>query len=284
MKIKRAAKYGFCSGVRVADIKVKRFAKGGARGAILGQVVHNERVVEEMGRLGVRTVHTLDEVSEPVVVFSAHGVPPSFHEQARRRGLEVLDTTCKFVYDIHRESQAALDQGAHLVFIGDPRHREVVGYTNDLDPATYHIVHTIEQARAIDWSAWPAIRVFYQTTLNATDYEEVVRHIESANPNTRRADTICYATKENQDAARELASDPEVQLVLIVGGKHSANTRHLWEICQRSRPSHLVQGPEDLDPAWLAGVGCVGITAGASTPDYVIAEVEARLQELAAGA
>ena len=284
MKIKRAAKYGFCSGVRVADIKVKRFAKGGARGAILGQVVHNERVVEEMGRLGVRTVHALDEVSEPVVVFSAHGVPPSFHEQARRRGLEILDTTCKFVYDIHRESQGALAEGAHLVFIGDPRHREVVGYTNDLDPATYHIVHTVEQARAIDWSAWPAIRVFYQTTLNATDYEEVVRHIESANPNTRRADTICYATKENQDAARELASDPEVQLVLIVGGKHSANTRHLWEICQRSRPSHLVQGPEDLDPAWLAGVGCVGITAGASTPDYVIAEVEARLQELAAGA
>lgn len=284
MKIKRAAKYGFCSGVRVADIKVKRFAKGGARGAILGQVVHNERVVEEMDRLGVRTVHALDEVSEPVVVFSAHGVPPSFHAEARRRGIEILDTTCKFVYDIHRESQGALGQGAHLVFIGDPGHREVVGYTHDLDPASYHIVHTLEQARAVDWSVYPAIRVFYQTTLNAADYEEVVRHIESVNPNTRRADTICYATKENQDAARELASDPEVQLVLVVGGKHSANTRHLWEICQRSRPSYLVQGPEDVDPEWLAGVGCVGITAGASTPDYVIAEVEARLQALAAGA
>jgi len=284
MKIKRAAKYGFCSGVRVADIKVKRFARGGARGAILGQVVHNERVVEEMDRLGVRTVHALDEVSEPVVVFSAHGVPPSFHQEARRRGLEVLDTTCKFVYDIHRESQDALGHSAHLVFIGDPGHREVVGYTHDLEPASYHIVHTLEQARAVDWSVYPAIRVFYQTTLNAADYEEVVRHIESANPNTRRADTICYATKENQDAARELASDPEVQLVLVVGGKHSANTRHLWEICQRGRPSYLVQGPEDLDPAWLAGVGCVGITAGASTPDYVIAEVEERLQALAAGA
>jgi 4-hydroxy-3-methylbut-2-enyl diphosphate reductase len=284
MKIKRAAKYGFCSGVRVADIKVKRFAKGGTHGAILGQVVHNERVVEEMDRLGVRTVHALDEVSEPVVVFSAHGVPPSFHAEARRRGIEILDTTCKFVYDIHRESQGALVEGAHLVFIGDPGHREVVGYTHDLDPASYHIVHTLEQARAVDWSVYPAIRVFYQTTLNAADYEEVVRHIESVNPNTRRADTICYATKENQDAARELASDPEVQLVLVVGGKHSANTRHLWEICQRSRPSYLVQGPEDVDPEWLAGVGCVGITAGASTPDYVIAEVEARLQALAAGA
>jgi 4-hydroxy-3-methylbut-2-enyl diphosphate reductase len=231
MRIKRAAKYGFCSGVRVADIKVKRFARSGTRGAILGQVVHNERVVEEMAQLGVRTVHALDEVNEPVVVFSAHGVPPSFHREARRRGLEILDTTCKFVYDIHRESQGALEAGAHLVFIGDPGHREVVGYTNDLDGKSFHIVHTLEQARAIDWSVYPAIRIFYQTTLNAADYEEVARHIETANPNSRRADTICYATKENQDAARELAGDPEVQLVLVVGGKHSANTRHLWEIC-----------------------------------------------------
>ena len=282
MKVKRASKYGFCSGVRVADIKVKRFAQSATPGAILGQVVHNERVVEEMAQLGVRTVHALEEVSEPVVVFSAHGVPPSFHREARRRGLEILDTTCKFVYDIHRESQDALGEGAHLVFIGDPRHREVVGYTNDLDGASFHIVHTLEQARAVDWSVYPAIRIFYQTTLTAADYEEVVRHIETANPDARRADTICYATRENQDAARELAGDPEVQLVLVVGGKHSANTRHLWEICQRTRPSYLVQGAEDLDPAWLVGVECVGITAGASTPDYVIAEVEERLQLLAA--
>lgn len=281
MKIKRAAKYGFCSGVRVADIKVKRFAKGGGRGAILGQVVHNERVVEEMARLGVRTVHAMDEVGDGVIVFSAHGVPPSFHARAREHGLEILDTTCKFVYDIHRESQHVQQDGAHLVFIGDPNHREVVGYTHDLDTTTYHIVHTVEGARAVDWSRYPKITVFYQTTLNAEEYEDVVRAIEAANPNTSRADTICYATKENQDAARELAGDPEVRLVLVVGGKHSANTRHLHDICARSKPSYLVQGAEDIDPAWLAGVTCVGITAGASTPDYVIDEVERRLQALA---
>jgi 4-hydroxy-3-methylbut-2-enyl diphosphate reductase len=281
MKVKRAAKYGFCSGVRVADIKVKRFARGGGRGAILGQVVHNERVVEEMAALGVRTVHSMDEVSDGVIVFSAHGVPPSFHTSARDRGFEILDTTCKFVYDIHNESQRALADRAHLVFIGDPNHREVVGYTHDLDPAAYHIVHTVEAARAVDWSRYPTIKVFYQTTLNAEEYEDVVRVIEAANPNTSRADTVCYATKENQEAARELASDPEVQLVLVVGGKHSANTRHLHDICARSKPSHLVQGAEDIDPAWLSGVTCVGVTAGASTPDYVIAEVESRLQALA---
>lgn len=279
--IKRAAKYGFCSGVRVADIKVKRFARQGGRGAILGQVVHNERVVEEMERLGVRTVQAMEDVHEPVIVFSAHGVPPSFHQRARQLGLEILDTTCKFVYDIHKEAQRALAEGAHLVFIGEPRHREVIGYTHDLDPGTYHIVSTLEQARQVDWSAYPAIRVLYQTTLNAEEYEEVVRHIEAVQPNTRRADTICYATKENQDAARELARDPEVQLILVVGGKHSANTRHLWEICSAEKPSYLIQGADDIDASWVADTTCVGLTAGASTPDYVLEEVEQRLVQLA---
>src|SRR6266496_3809342 len=105
MNVKRAAKYGFCSGVRIADLKVKRFAAAGGRGAILGQVVHNERVVEEMERLGVRTVESIAAVAEPTIVFSAHGVPPSYHDNAKAAGLKVLDTTCKFVYDIHHESR-----------------------------------------------------------------------------------------------------------------------------------------------------------------------------------
>src|SRR5215212_8671375 len=166
MKVKRAAKYGFCSGVRIADLKVKRFAAGGGRGAILGQVVHNERVVEEMERLGVRTIDEINAVQEPTIVFSAHGVPPSFHDQARTAGLQVLDTTCKFVYDIHRESKQALAAGYHLVFIGDPKHREVIGYTNDLDPAVYHIISEMHEAESIDWSPYPKLKIFYQTTLN----------------------------------------------------------------------------------------------------------------------
>jgi 4-hydroxy-3-methylbut-2-enyl diphosphate reductase len=280
LTIKRAVKYGFCSGVRIADLKVKRFTAQGGKGAILGQVVHNERVVEEMERLGVRTVHSLGEVKEPFVVFSAHGVPPSTHEAARQRGLAILDTTCKFVYDIHRESKKALEAGAHLVFIGDPNHREVIGYTHDLEPSAYHILDTPEQAGAVDWSAYPSVRVFYQTTLNADQYEEVVRIIENANPATTRADTVCYATKENQEAARRLAADPEVQLVLVIGGKHSANTRHLHEICGLYKPSYLIQGATDIEPRWLAGVSTLGLTAGASTPDYVVDEVEGFLKAL----
>ena len=178
MNVKRAAKYGFCSGVRIADLKVKRFAAAGGRGAILGQVVHNERVVEEMERLGVRTIDEIEEVAEPTIVFSAHGVPPSFHERATSAGLQILDTTCKFVYDIHRESKQALADGYHLIFIGDPKHREVIGYTHDLDPASFHIVTNVAQADAIDWSQYPKLKVFYQTTLNAEEFEDVVKAIE----------------------------------------------------------------------------------------------------------
>ncbi len=280
VELRRAEKYGFCSGVRIADLKVRRFAAAGGRGAILGQLVHNERVVEEMESLGMRTVDAIAAIQEPAIIFSAHGVPPSFHQRAGAAGLKILDTTCKFVYDLHRESQDALAEGCHLVFIGDPKHREVIGYTHDLEPAAYHIISTIADAEAVDWSRYARIKVFYQTTLNAEELEEVVQAIECRAAHVERADTICYATKQNQDAARVLAHDPEVDLIVVIGGTKSANTKHLWEICRESKPSYLVQGADDLDPAWFRDASVVGITAGASTPDYVIDEVETRIAEL----
>jgi (E)-4-hydroxy-3-methyl-but-2-enyl pyrophosphate reductase len=280
MKVKRAAKYGFCSGVRIADLKVKRFAAGGGRGAILGQVVHNERVVQEMENLGVRTVDEIEHVTEPTIVFSAHGVPQSFHEKARTAGLQILDTTCKFVYDIHRESREALKSGAHLIFIGDPKHREVIGYTKDLDPADFHIILTVDEAKAVDWSKYPSVKIFYQTTLNAEEFEDVVKTVEKRSSKLERGDTICYATKENQDAARVLSRDPEIDVIIVIGGKQSANTKHLWDICREVKPAYLVQGSDDIDPSWLEGANVVGLTAGSSTPDYVIDEVERRLAGL----
>ncbi len=283
MRFKRAGNYGFCAGVRIADKKVKRFAGVGAGdGRLLGQVVHNERVVQEMAELGVPTVERLEEVATGTVIFSAHGVPPSFHAVAQARGLKVLDTTCPFVYDIHEEAEAAAAAGAHLVFIGEPHHREVIGYTRDRDPSTYHVLSTPAEAAAVDWSRYPKVKILYQTTLNASDYEEVARHIETHVAEATRADTICYATKENQDAARELAADSEVEVILVIGGRRSANTRHLWEVCRTLKPSYLVHAAEDLEPAWFDGVTTVGVTAGASTPDYLVDEIEQAVRELRA--
>ncbi|MCZ6508463.1 MAG: 4-hydroxy-3-methylbut-2-enyl diphosphate reductase [Acidobacteria bacterium] len=281
MKFIRAVKYGFCAGVRIADKKVKKFARaGGKNGQILGQVVHNERVVDEMAELGVPTIESLDVTTTGTVVFSAHGVPPSFHDEARDRGLRILDTTCPFVYDIHDEADAAVARNMHLVFIGKPDHREVIGYTHDRDPASYHVLTTLGEAAAVDWRAYAKIKVLYQSTLNAEEYEDVVRYIESQAADVSRADTICYATKENQDAVRELGADPEIDVILVIGGRQSANTRHLWELGRELKPSYLVHDLGDLEAEWFEGVETVGITAGASTPDYMIDEVENAVLEL----
>ncbi len=281
MKFKRAVKYGFCAGVRIADKKVKKFARSGGRdGGILGQVVHNERVVSEMAQLGVPTLESMGEIDQGTIVFSAHGVPPSFHREAQAKNLKVLDTTCPFVYDIHDEADAAVATGEHLVFIGRPDHREVIGYTHDRDPSTYHVVLTVEQAKEIDWSRYQGVKILYQTTLNADDYEDVARYIESQVESASRADTICYATKENQDAVRELGADAEVDLILVIGGRQSANTRHLWELGRELKPCYLVHDLDDLDPEWFDEVTTIGITAGASTPDYMIDEVENEVHRL----
>jgi (E)-4-hydroxy-3-methyl-but-2-enyl pyrophosphate reductase len=129
----------------------------------------------------------------------------------------------------------------------------------------------------VDWSRYPKIKIFYQTTLNAEDFEHVVRRIEQLAARVERGDTICYATKENQDAASVLANDPEVDVIIVIGGKKSANTKHLWDICREFKPSYLVQDASDIAAEWLSGARVVGLTAGASTPDYVIDEVEQRL-------
>jgi (E)-4-hydroxy-3-methyl-but-2-enyl pyrophosphate reductase len=280
IKVLRARKYGFCTGVRNATLRVKKFAASKKHGAILGQLVHNERVVEEMEQLGIKTVEMLSDVKEPYVIFSAHGVPPSFYTEASDKGVEVIDATCKFVLDIHKESKKALERGEHLVFIGDPRHREVIGYTYDLGHECFHIIQNIEQAKEVDWKIYKAIRIFYQTTLNADEYEGVAHYIMEQNPRTHKADTICYATKKNQLAAKELAGNEEVDLIIVIGGKMSANTRHLYEICKNLKSTQLIHGKEDIQPEWLNGIKCVGLTAGASTPDEVVDEVEEYLKTL----
>ncbi len=279
--VKRAKKYGFCAGVRIADREARKFAKKGGRGAILGQLVHNERVVEELEKLGLRTINSIDELENgEVLIFSAHGVPPSYHYFARRKGVKVLDTTCPFVYDIHDEASEALKEGYHLVFIGKANHREVIGYTNDLDDDLYHVISSLDEAKRVNWKLYGKIKIFFQTTLNADDYREVVDYIKKSANFVEVTSTICYATKENQEAARELVQDEEIDIVIVVGGKNSANTKHLWEICSRYKPSYLVHDTSDLKKEWFVGVKTVGLTAGASTPDSLIDDVENAILEI----
>jgi 4-hydroxy-3-methylbut-2-enyl diphosphate reductase len=282
MEVVLAEKYGFCAGVRVADKLVRIAAAKGQKGAIFGQVVHNESVENEMARLGFPTVHDLGSAKthEARIVFSAHGVAPSVRAEAAALGLATIDTTCKFVTDIHKEIARSLAEGAFLAILGQADHREVVGYTKDLDPARYKVFYRLEEVQAFDWSAITAVKVIFQTTINSETFAEHVAEIGRRVPDTRIADTICYATKENQDALRVLCDDPAIDAIVVIGGKFSKNTKELARIAQVKKPTFLIGTIAELDVAALRGMKRVGVSAGASTPDYDVAAVIERLEAL----
>jgi 4-hydroxy-3-methylbut-2-enyl diphosphate reductase len=274
-----AEKYGFCAGVRVADKLVRLAAAKGKMGAILGQVVHNESVEAEMARLGFPTVDTLEEAREHEnrIVYSAHGVAPSVRTEAVALGLKAIDTTCKFVTDIHKEIARSLSEGAFVAIMGQIDHREVVGYTKDLRPGTYEVFYSLEQVKAYDWSKVPKVKIIFQTTINADNFAEHVEEIRRRVDEARVADTICYATKENQEALRALCNDSGIEAIVVIGGRHSKNTKELARIAEAFKPTYLIGTVQDLPLPKLAGLRKVGVTAGASTPDY---DVEAVVEKL----
>jgi len=281
MEVVLAEKYGFCAGVRVADKLVRIAAKRGEKGAILGQVVHNESVENEMAVLGFPTVHALEDARthEARIVFSAHGVAPSVRAEAASLGLRAIDTTCKFVTDIHREIMRSLDDGFFIALLGQADHREVVGYTKDLDPERYRVFYRLEEVTSFDWSRVPRVKIVFQTTINSESFAPHVEEIRRRVRDTRIADTICYATKENQDALRVLCDDPAIDAIVVIGGKFSKNTKELARIAQAKKPTFLIGTAAELDVAALHGMKKIGVSAGASTPDY---DVEAVIETLKA--
>ncbi len=279
MEVVLAEKYGFCAGVRVADKLVRIAAGKGLRGAILGQVVHNESVEAEMARLGFPTVQRLEEARDHNgrIVYSAHGVAPSVRAEAKSLDLTAIDTTCKFVTDIHVEIARALTDGFFIAIMGQRSHREVIGYTKDLSPSTHEIFYDLDEVKSFDWSLHPKVKIVFQTTLNADNFAAHVEEIRRRVVEARVADTICYATKENQEALRVLCSDPAVDAIVVIGGKNSKNTKELARIAGAFKKTILIGTAAELEPADLDGARKVGVTAGASTPDY---DVEAVVEKL----
>ena len=182
---------------------------------------------------------------------------------------------------------SGLDQeGGHRVgrsnraILGQADHREVVGYTKDLDPARYHVFYRLEEVTSFDWSRIPRVKIVFQTTINSETFAPHVEEIRRRVQDTRVADTICYATKENQDALRVLCADPAIDAIVVIGGKNSKNTKELARIAQAKKPTFLVGTAAELDVAQLAGMKKIGVSAGASTPDYDVQAVVEKLESV----
>lgn len=277
MKILRAEHLGMCFGVRDAIALAK--ARAADRPVtILGQLVHNQTVLDDLKQSGVQMAERLEDVTTNNVLITAHGTSQRNLMQIRERGLEVLEATCPLVQYAHNSVLKLARAGYHPVIIGQRNHVEVRGLTGDLDE--FDVVLSEDEVAALR----PRERfgVAAQTTQPIARVRELVGVIKNQFPKSevRFVDTVCQPTKQRQQAAENLARQSDV--VIVVGGANSNNTKELVNTCWRYCPYvHHVQGPQDMKAEWFTHAETIGLTAGTSTPDLIIAAVEARLREIA---
>jgi 4-hydroxy-3-methylbut-2-enyl diphosphate reductase len=275
MKILRATHLGMCFGVRDAIALALSQSKLQPV-TILGDLVHNETVLHQLRSQGVKIEHQVADVTTPNVLISAHGASERTMQRVRERGFNVLEATCPLVHHAHRAVASLVDAGFHPIIIGRRDHVEVRGLTEDLD--VFDVVLADEDVAAL--VERPRFGIAAQTTQPIDRVRQLVELIRRRFPNSevRFIDTVCQPTKQRQSAAIELARQSDV--VIVVGGAHSNNTRELVATCGRfcARVNH-VQTAADLKPDWFADAGTVGITAGTSTPDALIDDVEQWLHE-----
>ena len=272
-----AAPRGFCAGVdRAIQIVERALTKYGAPVYVRHEIVHNRFVVEGLEKKGAVFVKELDQVPEGApVVFSAHGVPKSVPANARERNLLALDATCPLVSKVHVEAERHFDSGREIVLIGHAGHPEVIGTMGQLAPGAVKLIETVADAEAFAPEDASRLAYITQTTLSVDDTAEIVGVLKRRFPLIAgpHKEDICYATTNRQDAVKAIALRADV--LLVIGAPNSSNSMRLVEVAARSgaRASALVQRASDIDWSMIEGAKVVGLTAGASAPDVLIAEV-----------
>ncbi len=267
---------GFCFGVRRA-IRMAEQALA-ERGALycIGPLIHNRQAVDKLAAMGMRTVESPAEAGRDApVMIRTHGASPELYEELRKRGFEILDATCPFVQRAHRRARELAEAGYQVVVLGDRQHPETRGISASAGGAI-----VVERAEEIDGvQLGRKVGIVSQTTQRMSELEELVRRVVRRVQEVAVANTICDATAQRQAASERLAR--QVDVMVVVGGYHSANTRRLAEICASTgTPTHHIEVAEELRPKWFEGARRVGVTAGASTPDEMIRAVVERLVEI----
>ena len=280
MRVLLAQPRGFCAGVvRAIDIVERSLERFGAPVYVRHEIVHNRHVVDTLKGKGAVFVEELSEVPDgAVTIFSAHGVARSVEQEAAARGLPVLDATCPLVAKVHGQGKRYAARGRTLVLIGHAGHPEVEGTLGQLD-GPVHLVSSAEEVARLELPADAPLAYITQTTLSVDDTRGIIAALRARFPGIEGPDVsdICYATQHRQAAVRDLCA--QVDLLLVVGSRNSSNSNRLREIgVEHGLPSHLIADGSELDPAWLAGVQNVGLTAGASAPEEMVLDVLAALR------
>jgi 4-hydroxy-3-methylbut-2-enyl diphosphate reductase len=285
MDVLLAQPRGFCAGVsRAIEIAERALEMYGAPVYVYHEIVHNGHVVGDLASRGAIFVEHIAEIPEgAVTVFSAHGVSTAVVNEARERGLQVIDATCPLVTKVHLQAERYSQRGYTIVIVGHAGHEEVEG-TRGSVTGPVHVVGRIDEIEALPMSATDPVAYVTQTTLSIDDTRSLIAALEARYPDIvgPGLDDICYATLNRQRAVQQLAR--RVDLVIVVGAHNSSNSNRLQEVAaDHGVPAWLVEDEKDLQPVWIEGVKTVGVTAGASTPEHLVRRVCDRLREFGAG-
>lgn len=276
MEVKVAKTAGFCFGVKRAVDKVyEQVKEGKSNVCTYGPIIHNEEVVGDLEARGVRVLNgreDLEKLSEGTVVIRSHGVSREIYQLIQEKGLECVDATCPFVRKIHRIVEEKSRQGYFIVIVGNSSHPEVEGIRGWCQGPSV-VISTAEEAEKLDFPEGTKVCVVSQTTFNYNKFQDLVEILEKKRYDRIVLNTICNATEERQAEARQIAC--EVETMIVIGGRHSSNTQKLYEICRNEcKNTYYIQTLVDLETKPFQCIGCVGITAGASTPNNIIEEVQ----------
>lgn len=276
MEITVAKTAGFCFGVKRAVEKVyDQIATGKKPIYTYGPIIHNEEVVRDLEEKGVQVINSKEELEalkEGVVVIRSHGVGREIYELLERQGLELVDATCPFVKKIHKIVREQCEAGRRVIIVGNEHHPEVEGIKGWGNEYTL-AVESLEEFENLALRPDEKLCIVAQTTFNYNKFQELVEIFEKKGYDISVVNTICSATEERQTEAKEIAA--KVDAMIIIGGRHSSNTRKLYEICSREcADTYFIQTLDDLHLDLPKSVRLVGITAGASTPNKIIEEVQ----------
>ena len=280
MNIKISEKAGFCFGVkRAMGLAWRELCdEHDKQTYALGPLIHNKQAVEKYEERGLITVDDIEEIPSDVkMIIRSHGVSKSIYDRAEEKGLDVVDTTCPFVKKIHDIVKENYDTGKKIILIGDKNHPEVIGI-NGWCKNTAITIKTIEEAEVLELNNDKSYCAVAQTTMNLEVYRKIVEILKTKADDIEFNNTICSSTKARQEAARELAS--EMDCMIVIGGKHSSNTQKLVGICKEVCPTFAIETRDDLDVEEIKKYENVGITAGASTPDWIIDDIIEYLKSL----
>ncbi|MEX2641887.1 MAG: 4-hydroxy-3-methylbut-2-enyl diphosphate reductase [Acetobacterales bacterium] len=278
-----ASPRGFCAGVdRAIKIVEQALERYGAPVYVRHEIVHNRTVVESLEAKGAIFVDEISEIPDGVpVIFSAHGVAKSVPREAKSRKLFYLDATCPLVSKVHREAERHHAEGSQIVLIGHSGHPEVVGTMGQLPQGSIRLIETAADAESLAVDDPDRLAFVTQTTLSVDDTAEIVAVLRRRFPNIRgpRKEDICYATTNRQEAVKAIAA--RCDAMFVIGAPNSSNSRRLVEVAGRAgcARAQLVQRAPDIDWATIDGIGCLGITAGASAPERLVEEVVAAARE-----